>query len=199
MLRSTTVVRILRFRLAETAPPDEEHDMPTEWLPRAKEQDHDRFPDGRGHPLHAVLGGVIIAGIVNGMALLGLPAAIQLMAGPRAVGVDHRRCRRAAQRGDRALTNVPIRGRMKKEVEKEALLCPLQICPLRRRFFQSPPTRSAAGPSSRLALRPARCRSPARSSSRRLERNRSRSASTTLSRAPTRSSARMSRSDASSP
>jgi D-xylose transport system permease protein len=35
---------------------------------------------GRGHPLHAVLGGVIIAGIVNGMALLGLPAAIQLMA-----------------------------------------------------------------------------------------------------------------------
>jgi D-xylose transport system permease protein len=35
---------------------------------------------GRGHPLHAVLGGVVIAGIVNGMALLGLPAAIQLMA-----------------------------------------------------------------------------------------------------------------------
>lgn len=35
---------------------------------------------GRGHPLHAVLGGVIIAAIVNGMALLGLPAAIQLMA-----------------------------------------------------------------------------------------------------------------------
>jgi D-xylose transport system permease protein len=35
---------------------------------------------GRGHPLHAVLGGVVIAGIVNGMALLGLSAAIQLMA-----------------------------------------------------------------------------------------------------------------------
>ncbi len=35
---------------------------------------------GRGHPLHAVLGGLVIAGIVNGMALLGLPAAIQLMA-----------------------------------------------------------------------------------------------------------------------
>ncbi|MCL6705629.1 ATP-binding cassette domain-containing protein [Pseudomonas sp. R2.Fl] len=35
---------------------------------------------GRGHPLHAVLGGIVIAGIVNGMALLGLPAAIQLMA-----------------------------------------------------------------------------------------------------------------------
>ncbi len=35
---------------------------------------------GRGRPLHAVLGGVIIAAIVNGMALLGLPAAIQLMA-----------------------------------------------------------------------------------------------------------------------
>ncbi len=35
---------------------------------------------GRGHPLHAVLGGVVIAAIVNGMALLGLPAAIQLMA-----------------------------------------------------------------------------------------------------------------------
>jgi len=35
---------------------------------------------GRGHPLHAVLGGIIIAAIVNGMALLGLPAAIQLMA-----------------------------------------------------------------------------------------------------------------------
>ncbi|OIQ74027.1 xylose transport system permease protein XylH [mine drainage metagenome] len=35
---------------------------------------------GRGHPLHAVLGGVIIAAIVNGMALLGLPAAVQLMA-----------------------------------------------------------------------------------------------------------------------
>jgi D-xylose transport system permease protein len=35
---------------------------------------------GRGHPLHAVLGGVVIAGIVNGMALLGLPAAVQLMA-----------------------------------------------------------------------------------------------------------------------
>ena len=30
------LVRRLRFRLAETAPPDEEHDMPTEWLPRAK-------------------------------------------------------------------------------------------------------------------------------------------------------------------
>ncbi|AUG99774.1 hypothetical protein CWC46_08040 [Prodigiosinella confusarubida] len=35
---------------------------------------------GRGHPLHAVLGGVVIAAIVNGMALLGLPAAVQLMA-----------------------------------------------------------------------------------------------------------------------
>ena len=35
---------------------------------------------GRGHPLHPVLGGIVIAGIVNGMALLGLPAAIQLMA-----------------------------------------------------------------------------------------------------------------------
>ena len=35
---------------------------------------------GRGHPLHAVLGGLVIAGIVNGMAPLGLPAAIQLMA-----------------------------------------------------------------------------------------------------------------------
>ena len=35
---------------------------------------------GRGHPLHAVLGGVVIAGIVNGMALLGLSAAIQFMA-----------------------------------------------------------------------------------------------------------------------
>ncbi len=35
---------------------------------------------GRGHPLHAVLGGLIIAGIVNGMALLGLSAAVQLMA-----------------------------------------------------------------------------------------------------------------------
>jgi D-xylose transport system permease protein len=35
---------------------------------------------GRGHPLHPVLGGLVIAAIVNGMALLGLPAAIQLMA-----------------------------------------------------------------------------------------------------------------------
>jgi D-xylose transport system permease protein len=35
---------------------------------------------GRGNPLHAVLGGIIIAAIVNGMALLGLPAAVQLMA-----------------------------------------------------------------------------------------------------------------------
>jgi D-xylose transport system permease protein len=35
---------------------------------------------GRGHPIHAVLGGVVIAAIVNGMALLGLPAAVQLMA-----------------------------------------------------------------------------------------------------------------------
>ncbi|TNF11725.1 MAG: ATP-binding cassette domain-containing protein [Rhodobacteraceae bacterium] len=35
---------------------------------------------GRGHPLHAILGGVVIAAIVNGMALLGLPAAVQLMA-----------------------------------------------------------------------------------------------------------------------
>jgi len=35
---------------------------------------------GRGHPLHAVLGGIVIAAIVNGMALLGLPAAVQLIA-----------------------------------------------------------------------------------------------------------------------
>ena len=35
---------------------------------------------GRGHPLHAVLGGVVIAAIVNGMALLGLSAAILLIA-----------------------------------------------------------------------------------------------------------------------
>jgi D-xylose transport system permease protein len=35
---------------------------------------------GRGHPLHAVLGGIVIAAIVNGMALLGLSAAIQFMA-----------------------------------------------------------------------------------------------------------------------
>ncbi|WP_127903863.1 ATP-binding cassette domain-containing protein [Solirhodobacter olei] len=35
---------------------------------------------GRGHPLHPVLGGIVIAAIVNGMALLGLPAAVQLMA-----------------------------------------------------------------------------------------------------------------------
>lgn len=35
---------------------------------------------GRGHPLHAVLGGVVIAAIVNGMALLGLSAALQLIA-----------------------------------------------------------------------------------------------------------------------
>jgi D-xylose transport system permease protein len=35
---------------------------------------------GRGHPLHPVLGGIVIAAIVNGMALLGLPAAIQMMA-----------------------------------------------------------------------------------------------------------------------
>ena len=35
---------------------------------------------GRGQPLHAVLGGIVVAAIVNGMALLGLPAAIQLMA-----------------------------------------------------------------------------------------------------------------------
>ena len=35
---------------------------------------------GRGSPLHPVLGGIVIAGIVNGMALLGLHAAIQLMA-----------------------------------------------------------------------------------------------------------------------
>ena len=35
---------------------------------------------GRGHPLHPVVGGIVIAAIVNGMALLGLPAAIQLMA-----------------------------------------------------------------------------------------------------------------------
>ncbi|MGH7067602.1 MAG: ATP-binding cassette domain-containing protein [Acetobacteraceae bacterium] len=35
---------------------------------------------GRGRPLHAVIGGIVIAGIVNGMALLGLSAAVQLMA-----------------------------------------------------------------------------------------------------------------------
>ena len=35
---------------------------------------------GRGRPLHAVLGGIVIAAIVNGMALPGLPAAVQLMA-----------------------------------------------------------------------------------------------------------------------
>ncbi|MGN6549251.1 MAG: ATP-binding cassette domain-containing protein [Pararhizobium sp.] len=35
---------------------------------------------GRGQPLHAVLGGVVIAAIVNGMALLGLSAAVQLIA-----------------------------------------------------------------------------------------------------------------------
>jgi D-xylose transport system permease protein len=35
---------------------------------------------GRGHPLHPVLGGIVIAAIVNGMALLGLPAAVQMMA-----------------------------------------------------------------------------------------------------------------------
>jgi D-xylose transport system permease protein len=35
---------------------------------------------GRGHPLHAILGGLVIAGIVNGMGLLGLSAAVQLMA-----------------------------------------------------------------------------------------------------------------------
>jgi D-xylose transport system permease protein len=35
---------------------------------------------GRGHPLHAILGGIVIAAIVNGMALLGLSAAVQLMA-----------------------------------------------------------------------------------------------------------------------
>ncbi|MGC8468805.1 MAG: ATP-binding cassette domain-containing protein [Acetobacteraceae bacterium] len=36
---------------------------------------------GRGKPVHSLLGGlIIIAGIVNGMALLGLSAAVQLMA-----------------------------------------------------------------------------------------------------------------------
>ncbi len=35
---------------------------------------------GRGHPLHAILGGIVIAGIVSGMAMLGLSAAVQLMA-----------------------------------------------------------------------------------------------------------------------
>ncbi len=35
---------------------------------------------GRGHPLHAILGGLVIAGIVNGMGLLNLSAAVQLMA-----------------------------------------------------------------------------------------------------------------------
>ncbi len=34
---------------------------------------------GRGHPLHAVLGGIVIAAIVNGMSLLGLSAAVQLI------------------------------------------------------------------------------------------------------------------------
>jgi len=35
---------------------------------------------GRGHPLHPILGGIVIAAIVNGMGLLGLSAAIQLIA-----------------------------------------------------------------------------------------------------------------------
>jgi D-xylose transport system permease protein len=34
---------------------------------------------GRGKPLHAVLGGVVVAAIANGMALLGLQAAVQYM------------------------------------------------------------------------------------------------------------------------
>ena len=41
--------------------------------------DHPKGPH-EWNPLHPVLGVIIIAGIVNGMALLGLPAAIQLMA-----------------------------------------------------------------------------------------------------------------------
>jgi D-xylose transport system permease protein len=35
---------------------------------------------GRGHPLHAVIGGIVIAAIVNGMSLLGARAAIQFIA-----------------------------------------------------------------------------------------------------------------------
>jgi len=35
---------------------------------------------GRGHPLHAVLGGIVIAAIVNGMSLLGVSAAVQYIA-----------------------------------------------------------------------------------------------------------------------
>lgn len=35
---------------------------------------------GRGHPIHAVLGGIVIAAIVNGMGLLQVSAAVQLMA-----------------------------------------------------------------------------------------------------------------------
>jgi D-xylose transport system permease protein len=34
---------------------------------------------GRGRPLHAVLGGIVIAAIANGMGLLGMAAATQLM------------------------------------------------------------------------------------------------------------------------
>src|SRR5262249_36472820 len=39
-----------------------------------------RMFGGRRHPLHPPLGGIVIPALVNGMALLGLPAAIQLMA-----------------------------------------------------------------------------------------------------------------------
>ena len=34
---------------------------------------------GRGRPLHAVLGGIVIAAIANGMGLLGMAAATQLI------------------------------------------------------------------------------------------------------------------------
>jgi D-xylose transport system permease protein len=34
---------------------------------------------GRGKPLHAVLGGIVIAAIANGMGLLGMAAATQLI------------------------------------------------------------------------------------------------------------------------
>ena len=59
---------------------------------------------GRGIPLHAVLGGVVIAGIVNGMALLGLARRRAADCdGPGAARRDHRRRRRTPQRRDRAL------------------------------------------------------------------------------------------------
>ena len=51
-------------------------------LRRRDRGDRRREPFRRtaGIRLHAVLGGIVIAAIVNGMALLGLPAAVQLMA-----------------------------------------------------------------------------------------------------------------------